>query len=213
RKTGKGQHIEVSQMESTASILETAILDYTANGRVRGRVGNRLPNAAPHGAYRCRGEDRWCVIAVFTDEEWRAFCRVIGNPPWTKEDRFATLLARKQNEDELDRLVEEWTKERTPEEVMVLMQREGVPAGVVQNAEDMLLRDPQLRAREHYVYLDHAEAGRTAYDGVPFKLSATPGRPLSAAPLLGEHNDYVYREILGMSEEEANEYIVEGVFA
>ena len=212
-KTGKGQHIEVSQVESTASVLETAILDYTANGRVQSRVGNRLPHAAPHGAYRCRGEDRWCAIAVFNDEEWHAFCRVIGNPSWTKEERFATLLARKENEDELDRLVEEWTKERTPEEVMELMQRDGVAAGVVQNAEDMLVRDPQLRAREHYVYLDHSEAGRTAYDGVPFKLSATPSRPRSAAPLLGEHNDYVYKELLGMSEEEINEYLVEGVIA
>jgi len=228
--TGKGQHIVMSQLESAVSILETAILDYTVNGRVSFRDGNRSPYAAPHGAYRCKGEDRdcvyvttegptpgrkndrWCVIAVFNDEEWRAFCRVIGNPLWTQNTKFATLVARKENEDKLDSLVEEWTKERIPKEVMFLMQQAGVPAGVVQDAEDILIHDPHMRARGHYVYLDHPEAGHTAYDGPPFRLSATPGNPSQPAPRLGEHTDFVCREVLGMSEEEINECFVERVF-
>jgi len=156
--------------------------------------------------------DRWCVIAVFSDAEWRAFCRVIGDPPWTKEAKFATLVGRKENEEELDRLVEEWTRERSPEEVMLLMQQAGVPAGVVQDAEDMLVHDPHMRARGYYVYLDHPEAGHTAYDGPSFRLSDTPGQLSRPAPLMGEHTDFVCKEILGMAEEEVNQCFVEGVF-
>jgi len=238
-KTGKGQFIELAQYEATTCVLETAILDYTVNNRIQGPMGNRLPYAAPHGAYRCKGEERWrvtalltdqewktlcqdignppwtderwCVIAVFTDEEWKSFCQAIGNPPWTKEERFATLLGRKENEDELDRLIEEWTRERTPEEVMALMQKNGVAAGVVQNMEDLMVKDPQLRAREFYQVREHPELGAVTYDGLQFKFSATPG-DIFRAPLLGEHNDYVYGEILGMSEEEINQCIVDGVF-
>jgi crotonobetainyl-CoA:carnitine CoA-transferase CaiB-like acyl-CoA transferase len=229
-KTGKGQHVVMSQLESAVSILGTAILDYTVNGRAHFRNGNRLPHAAPHGAYRCKGEDkdcvyitangpvpgkksdRWCVLAVFNDEQWRAFCRVIGDPTWTKDSRFSTMVARKENEDELDRFVEEWTKERSPEEVMMKMQQEGVPAGIVQDAEDMLDRDPHMKDRGYYVYLDHPEAGRIANDGPPFRLSVTPGQLKRAAPLMGEHTEYVCQEILGMSEEETNQCYVDEVF-
>jgi benzylsuccinate CoA-transferase BbsF subunit len=229
-KTGKGQFIEIAQLESTVCWTETSILDYTANGRIQTAMRNRLPNAAPHGVYRCRGEDRevdysampdtppelkkkderWCAIAVFTDEEWKGFCDVIGNPPWTKEERFTTFLGRKENEDELDRRVEEWTLEKPPEEVMMLMQQAGVAAGVVQDGEDLLTRDPQLKERGFHVYLDHPEAGVIAHDGLTFTLSATPGE-IRRAPLLGEHNEYVYREVLGFSEEEMNQLIIDGV--
>lgn len=210
-KTGEGQFIELAQYEATTCVLETAILDYTMNNRIQGPNANRLPYAAPHGAYRCKGEERWCVIAVFTDEEWTAFCNVLGNPPWTKEERFATLLARKKNEDELDRLVEEWTRERIPEEVMALMQHAGVAAGVVQNTEDLLVRDPQMKAREFYQVREHPEIGTVTYDGLQYKFSATPGE-IWRAPLLGEHSEYVYRELLAMSDEEIEQCATEAVF-
>lgn len=229
-RTGKGQFVEVAQFESTVCWTETAILDYTANKRIQSGIRNRLPDAAPHGVYRCRAEDwevdycampesvpdhkkkdeRWCAIAVFTDEEWKAFCDVVGNPPWTKEERFATFMGRKQNEDELDSLVEQWTIDKLAEDVMSMMQKGGVAAGVVQDGEDLLTRDPQLRERGFYVYRDHPEAGRIAHDGLTFSLSATPGE-IRRAPLLGEHNDYVYREILGFSEEEIDRLTVEKV--
>lgn len=209
-RTGKGQFIELTQFESSVCVLETAILDYTVNKRVQTRHGNHLPNAAPHAVYRCQGDDRWCAIAVFSDEEWKAFCNVLGKPPWTKDERFFTLLARKKNEEELDRLVEAWTIERTAEEVMILMQGVGVAAGVVQTGEDLLTHDSHLRARGFYWVLDHPEAGRTTYDGVPFKLSATPAQ-LRRAHLLGEHTDFVCKDILGMPEEEINQLIVDGV--
>jgi len=189
--------------------VSTAILDYTANGRVDARQGNRLGHAAPHGAYRCAGDDRWCTIAVFTDDEWRAVCRAMGDPDWAREERFATLQGRKENEDELDGLIESWTAARSAEEVMETLQAAGVPAGVVQSARDVLENDPHLKARGYYVYLDHAEAGRTAYDGPGFRLSRTPGRLLSPAPLLGEHTALVCTDVLGMDAEEMAQLVME----
>jgi len=210
-RTGKGQLIEVAQVESSVCVVGTAILDYAVNGRVQNRQGNRLPYAAPHGAYRCQGDDRWCVIAVFSDDQWRAFCQAIGDPQWCHEERFATLQGRKQNEDELDRLVEGWTSTRTAEEVMQTLQTAGVAAGVVQNARDVLENDPHLKARGYYVYLDHPDAGPTAYDGPGFRLSKTPGGLQSPAPCLGQHTDYVCREVLQMDDEEVAQLVIEGV--
>ncbi|HEY48427.1 MAG TPA: CoA transferase [Dehalococcoidia bacterium] len=229
-KTGKGQFIEVAQFESTVCWTETSVLDYAVNGRIQRAMHNRLPHAVPHGVYRCRAEDsevdycampesvperrmkdeRWCAIAVFTDDEWKAFCTVIGNPPWTTEDRFITFQDRKTHEDELDRLIEAWTIDKSPEEVMMMMQQAGVAAGVVQDGEDLLTRDPQLRDRGFYVYLEHPEAGVIAHDGLTFSLSTTPGE-IRRAPLLGEHNEFVYREILGFSEDDIDKLIVEGI--
>ena len=229
RKTGKGQHIIMAQVASAAAILETAILDYTVNNRIQERTGNRIPHAAPHGCYPCRGEDRdctvmtslgpapakknnrWCVIAAFTDAQWNSLCEVMGNPAWSKDEGFSTLMARKQNEDELDRMMGEWTRTRTPEDVMMQLQKAGVPAGVVQDAEDILVHDPHLRSRAYYVYLNHCETGNSAYDGFAYKLSETPGKLRSAAPRIGEHTEYVCKEILKMTEDEINDLIVEGV--
>jgi len=210
-RTGKGQLIEAAQFESSVCVVGTAILDYTVNGRVQNRQGNRLPYAAPHGAYRCQGDDRWCVIAVLSDEQWQALCRAMGDPHWCHEERFATLHGRKENEDELDRLVEGWTSTRTAEEVMQTLQTAGVAAGVVQNARDTLENDPHLEARGYYAYLDHPEAGRTAYDGPGFRLSKTPGKLQSPAPMMGEHTDYVCREVLGMDDEEIAQLVMAGV--
>ena len=229
-KTGRGQFIEVAQFESTVCWTETSILDYTVNGRIQKAIQNRLPYAVPHGVYRCRAEERevdycampesvperrskderWCAIAIFTEDEWKAFCGAIGDPAWTKEDRFATFQCRKENEEELDRLIGEWTIDRPPEEVMMRMQQAGVAAGVVQDGEDLLTRDPHLRERGFHVYLEHPEAGEIAHDGLTFSLSATPGE-IRRAPLLGEHNEYVYREILGLSTEDVDRLTVEGV--
>lgn len=211
RKTGRGQHIELAQMESAVSPLGPALLDYTVNGRVQDRAGNRLPHAAPHGAFPCVGEDRWCVIAVFTDEEWYALCDVAGHPEWRDDPRFATLLARKENEDELEGLLSDWTRTKSAEEVMESLQAAGVPAGVVHDAEDMLDKDAHLKQRGYYVYLDHPEAGRTAYDGSGFRLSKTPASLRSPACMLGEHTHYVAKEILKLDDEEIAQLIIDQV--
>ncbi len=216
RKTGKGMYIDAGATEACRyGCFETAVLDYLVNGREQTRMGNRHPYAAPHGTYRCQGgdrpgEDRWCSIAVFTDEEWQGFCRAIGEPQWTREPKFATLLGRKQNEDELDRLVEEWTKDFSAEEVMMQMQANGVAAGVVQNAKD-LFEDAQLKHRNHFWMLDHKELGPTAFRGSAFKLSKTPPQP-RASHLVGEHNEYVLKNFLGMSDDEISELEVAGIF-
>ncbi len=211
RRTGKGQYIDLSQLEATLPWFSPAILDYTANGRIQAPMGNRHPYAAPHGAYRCQGDDRWCAIAVFTDEEWAAFCQVIGNPQWTEDTRFTSLLARKKNEDELDGLVEEWTINHPPEEVMSLMQRAGVAAAVVEDGHDLYL-DPQLEHRHHFWMLEHPEMGTTAYDSPSFRLSKTPAQLEMPAPCVGQHTEYVCREILGMSDEDFINLLEAGVF-
>ncbi len=211
RRTGKGQYIDLSQHEIAVQHLTPAVLDYVVNGREGGRIGNRRPFAAPHGAYRCQGEDRWCAIAVFSDDEWRAFCRVVGDPQWTCDLRFTTLEARKANEDELDAFVEGWTATLHAEEVMERMQAAGVGAGVVQSGKD-LIEDPQLKHRGHFWYLDHPEMGVCAYDGPPFKLSDTPAELRMPAPCLGEHTEYVCTQILGMADEEFIDLLSEGIF-
>jgi len=201
QRTGEGQYIDVSQVEAMASLSGDAILDYRVNGRQVEAVGNSSTEAAPYSVYRCGGDDRWCAIAVFSDDEWLGFKRALGNPPWAEAQRFATLSGRLENADELDRLVEGWTSEHTAEEVMALLQGQGVAAGVVQDASD-LAEDPQLKERGFFIELDHPELGKTISDAAPIRLSDTPARYIRAAPVLGEDNDYVYGELLGMSQAE-----------
>ncbi|MFC1864328.1 CaiB/BaiF CoA transferase family protein [Chloroflexota bacterium] len=209
RRTGKGQYLDLSQYENSVHFVAPILLDYTINRRVASRMGNRYSYAAPHGAYRCRGNERWCAIAVFTDEEWKNFCKVIGNPTWTKDPKFATLLARKENEDELERLVEEWTINHSAEEVMTMMQAVGVAAGVVQNGEDLLEHDPQLKHRHFYWEVEHPEVGSYRAPSHSSILSKSPCE-VRRAPLMGEHTEYALKEILGMSDEEVADLVVEG---
>ena len=210
RKTGEGIYLDHSQYEAALSFLAPAILDYTVNGRIANRMGNRECRAAPHGAYPCRGDDRWVAIAVFTDEEWTSFCEVVGNLEWTSDPKFASLSGRKRSEGELDRLVGEWTVNYTAEQVMTLMQAKGVPAGVVQTTED-LFNDPQLKHREHFVFLEHKEIGRHAYHNEATRFTQTPPRFWKAAPCLGEDNEFVYKQILGLTDDEISDLLAEGV--
>jgi len=203
-------YIEQSQFEAGLSFVAPHLLDYTVNEHAVTRMGNRDRYMSPHGVYPCRGADRWVAIAVANEEQWQCFCPVIGHPDWTRDPRFATILSRKENEDELDRLIGEWTKDYTPEQVMTMMQDAGVPAGVVQTGED-LLNDPQLKHRQHYRVLNHPEIGPHSYNAPAYHLSKTPCDPRTAAPCLGQHNAYVYKEILGFSDDEIADMLVEGV--
>ena len=210
RKTGEGQYIELSQLECSVQFLAPPIMDYMINGRTLERMGNRSTYAAPHGVYRCKGEgERWCAIAASSEEEWRSFCNVIGNPEWTKDPRFATFMGRKGNEDELDAFVEGWTANHLPEEVMRRMQAAGVPAGVVESGED-LVADPQLNHRGTHVILKHPEIGPHIYEAPPYRFSKTPHELTMPAPCLGQHNEYVLKEILGMSDDEVAELLISG---
>lgn len=209
-KTGEGQYIALSQVEAMVSLLGNAFLDYAVSGKPPEAVANRSSQAAPYGIYRCQGDDLWCAIAVRSDTEWSGFCRALGNPAWTKDDRFATLSARLANADALDKLVEGWTREHTAGEVMARLQEQGVAAGAVQDAH-AVANDPQLRARDFFVELDHPELGKTISDATPIKLSDTPARYLRAAPLLGQDNDYVYGKLLGLSTDELTRLREQGV--
>ncbi|MFA4837351.1 MAG: CoA transferase [Dehalococcoidia bacterium] len=211
RRTGKGQYIDHSQVEASLHFLAPAILDYTANGRRQTRQGNSSSRACPHGCYRCLGEDRWCVIAAFSDREWNIFCKAIGEPDWAMDSRFINFRGRKENEEELDRLVESWTIEHTAEEVMSLLQSAGVTAGIVEDEEDIMDRDPHLKFREYFRWVEHPVMGKERVMGFPFKLSRSVPA-LRPAPCLGEHTEKVCSDLLGMSGEEFIDLLQSGVF-
>jgi benzylsuccinate CoA-transferase BbsF subunit len=211
KRTGKGQMLDLSQFETAIYFIAPGILDYTVNGREPERIGNSSPDAAPHGVYPCQGDDRWCTVAVASDEEWISMCREMGKSEYIEDPRFITLADRKKNEDELNKLVGEWTINLAPEEVMERLQKAGVPAGVVKNVADMI-DDPQLRKRNIYWPMEHSEMGMFTHLGESFQLSKTPSKAYSPSPLLGEHTEYVCTRLLGMSDEEFIDLMQKGVF-
>ena len=209
RRTGEGQYIDASQLEIALHFLAPQTMDFRVSGRIVSRNGNRSTTAAPHGAFPCHGDDRWCAIAVENDGQWEALRRAMGDPDWAREGRFDTVQGRLDHQDEIDRNLAQWTSSRPPEEVMDLLQLEGVPAGVVQLSSD-LLRDPQLAHRGFFRYMDHAEMGNIPYTGHQFRIAGYDNGPRFPAPVLGQHNEMVLREILGMSDEEVAEAIIGG---
>jgi benzylsuccinate CoA-transferase BbsF subunit len=211
-KWQKGLYIDLSQLEAAQQFLIPALLDSAANGRAWGPMGNRHHFACPHGAYPCQGTDRWCLITVFTEQEWERLKKVMGYPNWSQEERFSSPLKRKRNEDDLDRLLATWTEKHDPKEVMGRLQEAGVPAGMVANGEDLHL-DPQLKHRRHFVKIQHPEMGASSYDAPPFRLSMTPHRMDMPAPCMGEHTEFVCRKLLGISDQEFQELLSEGVFS
>lgn len=207
RRTSKGQFIDISQVETTIHGFAPALLRYSANNEVTRRMGNRCDEAVPHGVFRCQGFDRWCAIAVWDDSQWKSLCKIMGKEEW--KDKYATLKDRKAQEDTIEKAMDEWTSPQTPEEVMQKLQSVGVPAGIVQNTEN-LFADPQLQHREHFPKLDHPVMGKTTHPSWPAKFSVTPGQ-LTPAPTLGQDNEYVCTRILGLSDEEFVELIRSGV--
>ncbi len=210
-RTGKGQYIDQAQLESTMQFMAHSILDYTANGRIATRMGNRDLQMAPHGAFRCRGQDTWCVIAVENDEQWQSLCRVMERPDLDADPRYKGAQARKAHEDEIEPIIEAWTVEREPQEVMRLLQQNGVAAGYIAKPGD-LFEDSQLSHRKGFVELEHPEIGRHRAHTLGFKLSETPLLPKRSSPLLGEHTDYILKEILQLPEAEIAECREEGIF-
>ncbi len=205
RRTGQGQYIDLSQFEASLHFLTPILMDYQINGRIADRVGNRDPQAAPHGIYRCQGKDQWCAIAVSTDAQWQALCEHAGRTDWLKDERFSSQLQRLYHAAALDEQIESWACTQDAADMMHRLQAAGVPAGVVLPCSD-LYHDPQLAHRGYYIELEHASMGRTLYDGSQFHLSRTPAA-LAPSPLLGQHNDDVLKGILGMSDAEVERLI------
>ncbi len=210
-RKGQGQLIELSQVDATAFALGNVYLDYSINGRIPHPAGNRHPYLAPHGAYRCKGEDAWCTIAVRNEDEWQALCGALGSPRWAQEDGFSTMGGRLANQDELDRHIEDWTRDHTPQQVMYLLQKAGVPAGAVLDGE-RLFQDVHLRERGYITLVDDPDTGPVEYPGIFVRLSETPGR-VDRCHLLGEDNQYVFGQLLEMPGEEITRLEREGVVA
>jgi crotonobetainyl-CoA:carnitine CoA-transferase CaiB-like acyl-CoA transferase len=200
-RTGKGQYIDLSQAETAASMIAPAHLEWLINGREPQPRGNFSASAAPHGCYKCKGDDRWCVISAQAEEEWARFCDVIGHREWMADPRFAGLSARITNRSELDTLVESWTARHTPHQVMMILQRNGVAAGVVQTAED-LYRDPHLRERGSAREVFHPHVGWVTRAGPSVRLSHSKFTPKNEARFAGDDTEAVLGELLGMSSEQ-----------
>jgi len=210
QRTGKGQHIDLSSSEALSVLIGDGIMDYTMDGRLPPRQGNRDAVMAPHNCYPCRGEDKWVSIAVASDQEWRALCQVMGDPEWSRDAIFADTQSRWQNQEGLDRHIGEWTRNYTNYEVMERLQAVGVAAVPSFSAEE-LFTDPHLKERELTTEMEHPFLGKQTILNPPWKLSETPARIIKSAPQLGEQNDYVFGELLGMSKDEIAQLVEEQV--
>ena len=210
QRTGQGQFIDLSSSEALNMLIGDQMMDYSMNGRSPMRTGNHDAIMAPHNCYRCKGHDAWISIAVANDQEWEALCRVMGSPEWTKEEAFSSAYSRWQNQDRLDRLMEEWTINYRYQELMELLQETGVAAMPSFKAKD-LFTNPHLIAREAITEVTHPVLGTRKTIAPPWKLSETPARISRPAPLLGEHNEYVFGELLGMSTKEQEQLKLEEV--
>jgi crotonobetainyl-CoA:carnitine CoA-transferase CaiB-like acyl-CoA transferase len=216
RATGLGCCIDASQSEAGFYLSGTAVLDHSVNGRVWHRYGNRSPYrpAAPHGAYRAQGADRWIAIACFEDAEWDALLTTLDERAWRDDARFETLEQRIAHRDELDELVNAATMRWDAGELMLRLQEAGVPAGVCQTAEDRIDHDPQLKHLGWMVELSQKEIGSWPVRELPVRMSETPayigGIVDRSGPCYGEDNDHVYRELLGLSQSEIQELEREG---
>lgn len=210
RRTGQGQFIDLSQIETNAAIMGHVYMDAVLNGDEGQGVRYVKPQWAPYGAFQCKGQDRWCAIAVTSEDEWRALCEAAEHMDWLEDVRFENAAARRYHLKELRAVMESWTTRFTPYQVMRILQRWGVPAGVVQTGED-LYRCPQLRERGFVHRLTLPDGATAEVPGSRIKLSLTPGR-LGNYMELGEANTYVFGELLGMPKEATAALKAEGVF-
>jgi len=202
KKTGRGQWIDSAQLEIGASLLGPKYLEYSANHREPRPEGNRSLIAAPYGPYQCKGNDRWCVIAVYNEDEWDRFVSLLEKSGLKRNEKFATHLGRVRHKEELDKRITSWTLQRDPYEVMETLQGIDVCAAVVQDVEDQFKRDKQYAATGFLVNTTEPEAGDVVTENVPMRLSETPGKVRGPAPLMGEHTHEIAKNLLGLSDAE-----------
>ena len=202
KKTGRGQWIDNAQQEIGAALLGPRYLEYTVNKREPQPEGNRSLVASPYGPYQCKGNDRWCVIAAYTQDEWERFASLLEKSGLKRSANFATHWQRVRHKDELDKWVTSWTLQHDPYEVMELVQSVDVCAAVVQDVEDQFKNDKQYAATGFLVNMTEPEAGDVVTENVPMRMSLTPGKVRGVAPLMGEHTHEIARNLLGLSDEE-----------
>jgi crotonobetainyl-CoA:carnitine CoA-transferase CaiB-like acyl-CoA transferase len=201
-RTGKGVHVDVALWEALLALMPEGLLDYAMNKTQPERDGNRDRWMAPHGCFRCKGDDdKWVTIVCGTETEWQALCKAMDRPDLATDKRFATVAARKANEDTLEEIITTWTKEHDRWEVTETLQKVGVAAFPSMSNKD-LATDAHLTARGYLVQQEHPEVGKRIHAGIPWQMSGTPCEVHAAAPLRGQHTDDVLRDILGMSEAE-----------
>jgi crotonobetainyl-CoA:carnitine CoA-transferase CaiB-like acyl-CoA transferase len=211
RRTGEGQHIDLSQVEAGIVCLTESIVTYTANGDVLDRLGNRSRHAAPHGVFPCAGDDRWIAIAVHDDDDWQRLVHVLGAPAWAADPALGTTAARVARVDEIEQHLAEWTRGQDAAALAERLQAAGIDAAPVEDFAD-LHADPQLAHRGHFRPVDHAVLGRHPVETHAMRFSAMEPSIDLPAPLLGQHTEHVLRERLGMSAEEFARLRDAGVF-
>lgn len=208
RRTGRGQYVDLSMVENFVGLIGHFILDYNVNGRVPESIGNR-DFAAVQGCYPCAGEDRWLVLTLPDDLAWQGFCRAAGNPPACTDPRFATAGSRYRHHDDVDRVIASWTKTMPVDEAVARLRAEGLIAGPVLDDAD-LMGDPHLAARGYFLEIEQEDTGRHRYPGFPYRFHEAHLTVRHPPVRLGEHNDYVYRTLLGVSDDEYAELVAEG---
>lgn len=209
RRTGEGQKIDMAQTEPMLALMPLPVLEYQANGRVAARAGNRLAGHAPRGVYPTRGEDRWIALSVASDAAWGDLLAVLNDPALERPE-WRRAAGRESDQDAIDAALGQATARFEGYELMQVLQARGVCCGVVQNAADLVERDPQLAHRRHWRYLDHPEMGESLYNGPPFAFASGPAGPRFAAPLLGQHTREILGERLGCSDAEIAALIAAG---
>ncbi len=216
RRTGRGQFIEIAQFEVGVNFLGPTLLDYFANDRVAQPTGNRLPydDAAPHNCYPCQGDDRWVAIAVMNDGQWKALQRVMGHPPWARDERYSSATGRTANLTTLDEHIGEWTRELSAERVQALCQAAGVPAGVVQTGVDLAEHDAQLRHNGFFTSAqgEHPIIGQVPVERLPLHFSKTPADLYATPRVVGADNVEVLRDWLDIDEATVRRGETDGYF-
>ena len=202
RRTGQGQYIDIAQTEPTVALLGPAILDYTVNNRAQQPRGNDFPGVAPHGVYRCKGDDRWIAICVMHDVHWQSLRTVLGEPQWMQQAEWMSSEARYLGRKKLEYQLHQETSRWEAEKLMIALQEKKVPAALVSTAEDVIRKDPQLAHRGHWVTLEHPEMGASIYNAPPFRYLRTPVSLSRPAPLIGQHTEEICRELLKLTPEE-----------
>ncbi len=201
KRTGQGQLVDVATTEAIISYIPESTLDWQVNGRFQSALTNAHPSRAPQGCYKCRGDDNWIVLSVGSDEEWVGLKRAMGNPDWARDPKFDTVLGRYRGQEEIDGHLEDCTAERDHIELANLLQTEGVPSGAVHDQRE-LYEDSQMVARGYFEQLEQPSTGMHPYTGMMWKMTDTPNGVRRPAPMLGEHNEYVFKELLGLSDSE-----------